>query len=160
MKLYNLITYVMLLFILIPYAYAFTTSEYRELIKNSDDLVYADNNNSNIVEFLAKSSDYDFIRYRFENNLEKIYFGSSLASTSQYRLYNGTKQIIYKNVYPFVYNYNGNILITTDYFTDSYKKNYVGTLKKTINLESEKAKTKIEFVPKDNSTKLLNFTQT
>lgn len=130
-----------------------TTAQIRNALAENPtaQLILFTNLTKNRLELIGRSIDpnIEFTKWRFEDIYVKAYLGNDLVSTSEWRIYNGTTQIKYREVKGVRYNYSKTeawIIEEADYFLDSYHKNYVGTAIRIINIFPSSNKESIELV--------------
>ena len=148
------VTLASLLIILILGSMTFlTTTNIRTLLAENPtyELILATGFEKNRLELIGRSPDpeIEYVKWRFEDIYVKSYIGTDLVSTSEWRLFNGTTQIKYRDVKDVTYNYtktNAWIIEEADYFTDSYHTNYIGTIIRKIQIYPASSKEEVELI--------------
>ena len=70
-------------------------------------LILVEGFEKNRLEMIGRSPDPDieYVKWRFEDIYLKSYIERDLVSTSEWRLYNGTTQVKYREIKDITYNY-------------------------------------------------------
>ena len=128
-------------------------AEYRAVLAQYPDyqLILLTNFSKNKIELLGRTIDpnIEFIRWKYENNVLSVYAGRDLVLKSEWRIFNGTTQVKYREIYPVEFEYSETeayIVQKVDYFFDSYHTRYAGTLIRKLFIYPNLNKEAILFV--------------